>query len=156
MATIDSSADLARELIEYIDAPQNFVDIFNHLNKVELMSEDLIEKNKNVIENDGQRIYDKYAEFHDLANVMEHPEFFSFYLKYMKNPYHLKQMLVLMKMYHLISQYLSEKDLTEEHHNAYHKLAILHKILSHPSYSRILLKKVMQMPPHNTLKEIQN
>jgi hypothetical protein len=131
----------SRKLIE---SSNEFDKIFTHMNKVEKISKGLIEKyNLNTItEQKGKNIYNKYSEFRDLATIMEHPEFFAFYYKYMQNPIYLKKMLMLMKIYHLISIYLYEQDPTEQNHNAYHKLALLHQILTHPIYSRIILKKI--------------
>ena len=91
----------------------------------------------------GRNLYNKYQELRDLSVVMEHPEFFSFYLKYMRNPNNLKQMLVLMKLYHLISQYMHEKDPNGECHNSYHKLVFIYKILANPIYSRLFIKKIL-------------
>jgi hypothetical protein len=96
------------------------------------------------LEKEGRRIYNKCPELRDLSTVMEHPEFYKFYLKYMNDPTRLKHMLVLMKMYTLIGRFLKEQDPTEESHNAYHKLVFLQKILAHPIYSRILLKHTLQ------------
>jgi hypothetical protein len=58
----------------------------------------------------GRRLYNKYPELRDLSTVMEHPEFFSFYLKYMRDPQEFKRMMILMKLYHMISKYMYEKD----------------------------------------------
>ena len=103
----------------------------------------------NKIEQEGRDIYNKYPELRDLSTVMEHPEFFSFYLKYMRNPIHLKQMLVLMKLYYLIGQYAYKHDPTEEHHNAYHKLVFLYKLIKHPLYSRLFLKRIVPLDAYN-------
>jgi hypothetical protein len=134
------------DLIEQLD---EFNKLFYHMNKVEKMSKGIVEKmSKNKLnlskysEQTGKQIYNKYSEFRDLATVMEHPEFLTFYYKYMENPYYLKQILMLMKLYSLISKYLYEQDPNENNHNAYHKLAILHQILTHPVYSHIILKKL--------------
>lgn len=89
----------------------------------------------------GRTISMQQPELRDLSVVMEHPEFNQFYQKYMNEPERMKRMLVLMKMYSMISAYLKEKDPTEEHHNAFHKLVFLQKILANPVYSRILFKK---------------
>jgi hypothetical protein len=96
------------------------------------------------VEKEGRRIYNKCSELRDLSTVMEHPEFYKFYLKYMTNPMRLKHMLVLMKMYTLIGKFFKERDPSEESYNAYHKLVFLQKILMHPVYSRILLKHTIR------------
>lgn len=95
----------------------------------------------------GRAISSQYPELRDLSVVMEHPEFYQFYQKYMNEPERMKRMLVLMKMYSMISAYLKEKDPTEEHHNAFHKLVFLQKILANPVYSRILFKKSTSRNP---------
>jgi hypothetical protein len=134
---------------DLIEQPDDFNKIFHHMNKVEKISKGIVEKmSKNKLnlskfsEQIGKQIYNKYSEYRDLATVMEHPEFLTFYYKYMENPYYLKQILILMKLYNLISKYLYEQDPNEQKHNAYHKLAILHQILTHPVYSNIILKKL--------------
>jgi hypothetical protein len=124
-----------------------FQDIFHHINRIdELGKKMIVSENKtiiipNKIEQEGKRLYKMYPEFRDLSTFMEHPEFLNFYNKYMNNPIRLKQMLVLMKMYNLIAKYMYENDPLEEKHNAYHKLAILYRIITHPVYSRILFRK---------------
>ena len=147
-------------------------DIFVHVNKLDTFGKNIIANNADLAprlnsdtlvmteipqqtitirelsaaEKYGRAICNNSREFRDLSIVMEHPEFYQFYKKYMNNPEQLKRMLVLMKMYDMISAFLKKKDPTEEHHNAYHKLVFLQKLLANPVYSRILFKKRVQ--PH--------
>ena len=141
-------------------------EIFVHINKLDSFAPKIVEQNKDLApksleltnferekdpvitkrklshaENQGRKVSKQFPELRDLAVVMEHPEFHSFYTKYMSDSTSLKQMLVLMKMYDTISKFMKNKDPNEEHHNAYHKLVFLHKLLMHPVYSRILFKK---------------
>lgn len=99
-------------------------------------------------ENFGRCLYNKYQQLRDLSTVMEHPEFFNFYLKYLRKPDEFKRMLVLMKLYHMISKYMFENDPTEDKHNAYHKLVMLYKLINNPIYYRILTKKILKMDSH--------
>jgi hypothetical protein len=151
-----------KELVTYIHYPE-IDEIFKYINKMDSFGKKVINDNSDLIRLDrptqltkkqsgiinepdstelaGRQIYNKYSELRDISTVMEHPEFFSFYMKYMRNPKDLKRILILMKLYHMISNYMYEHDSTEEHHNSYHKLVFLYKLISNPVYSRLFMGK---------------
>jgi len=116
---------------------------FDHLKKIENL--DISEPNINFIKNmetKGRNLYKTIPELRDISTVMEHPEFYGFYYKYMKDLNKFKRMIVLMKIYDVISHRLHQKDPAERFHNSYHKLVLLYNIIKSPYYSKIILGKI--------------
>lgn len=129
----------------------SFADLFAHLNKLDIFYNNLVSNEHtyithprmqsiSYIEKSGKQIYNNCQELRDISTVMEHPEMYSFYLKYMKEPKKLHDTLILMRLYEMISKYMYKMDPQEQCHNAYHKLTLLYKIKTHPVYSRILFR----------------
>lgn len=125
---------------------------FKHLKKIENLNicntsttKNIINfnSNKNInIELKGRHLYQTIPELRDLSTIMEHPEFYKFYYKYMQDLNKFKKMIVLMKLYDIISHYLYKKDPYEKYHNSYHKLVLVYNLVNSPEYSRILFKKI--------------
>ena len=89
----------------------------------------------------GKELSKEYMEFRDVAQVMEHPEFYKFYYKYMRDFNKFKKIIILMHVYDIISKYFYKKDPCEVKHNAYTKLSVLWVILKHCTSIKYLLKK---------------
>lgn len=132
---------------------KSYTDIFEHLNKIDNYSKHILHNDtdmqmvpymniSNKLESIGRHIYNNNTELRDIATIMEHPEMYGFYLKYMRDPKQLKKTLVNMKVYDIINKYMYKIDPNEIHHNAYHKLAILLKLKTHPVYSKMLFNYV--------------
>lgn len=132
---------------------KELIELYGHLNKLNNIKNSIQDRNikphlnmnsKNNVENIGKygkKIYDTKPLFRDLLTVMEHPEFYSFYYKYMRNWEKFKQTITLMQLYDMISHHLYEKDPLEEKHNGYHKLALLESLLKDKELMRIVFKK---------------
>jgi hypothetical protein len=78
----------------------------------------------------GQKLYqknDKYNIFRDVATLMEHPEFYSFYKKYLIDPKKCEKIMFVLDIYDTISQYISKH--CPDKYNAYHKIFLLYIIL---------------------------
>ncbi len=122
--------------------------IYNHMiginNIDELIQSDVKyiygTRNLDSMQKIGQSFYRNIHELRDVSTVMEHPEFYKFYYKYMRDLHKFKKMMTLMKLYDIIGRYLYRIDPTESLHNSYHKLFILYNLLKNPEFTRILLK----------------
>jgi hypothetical protein len=77
----------------------------------------------NIIELEGKKIYNSNKHLRKLANIMEHPEFRSFYQDYMSDPETLKTMLIFMKIYEAIELH-SNVELTP-----YQKIGLVQKVI---------------------------
>lgn len=125
---------------------------FKHLKKIENLNICNTSTTKNIInfnskkniniELKGRHLYQTIPELRDLSTIMEHPEFYKFYYKYMQDLNKFKKMIVLMKLYDIISHYLYKKDPHEKYHNSYYKLVLIYNLVNSPEYSRILFKKI--------------
>ena len=138
-------------VIQPTDFNKEFSELYKHLNKLNNIKDNIkntqpclnmnSEDNMKSIGKFGRKIYEIDPLFRDLLTVMEHPEFYSFYYKYMRDWNKFKKIIVLMKLYDMISHNLYEKDPSEEKHNGYHKLALLNYILKDKELMRIAFKK---------------
>lgn len=72
------------------------------------------------LENYGRQLYQKNEFYRNLTNVMEHPEFKTFFDNFFKDPHHLKTIFMFMNMY---------SELTKEQFDlsGYQKIAIIKK-----------------------------
>ena len=72
------------------------------------------------LEKYGRQLYQKNEFYRNLTNVMEHPEFKTFFDNFFKDPHHLKTIFMFMNMY---------SELTEKQFNlsGYQKIAIIKK-----------------------------
>ena len=77
----------------------------------------------NLVEAEGRKIYQSNKHLRNLANVMEHPEFRSFYQDYMSDPETLKTMITFMKVYEEI-ECRSKIELTP-----YQKIGLVQKVI---------------------------
>lgn len=154
--SIVSSNNISKYLID-----DQLKELFIHLNKIENLKPTLqkeithsfnLNSDNNIknIEQQGKNIYKNINELKDISIVMEHPEFYKFYYKYMQDWKKFKYIIILMKIYDMISHILYKKDPLEEKHNSYHKLFLLYNILKRPEYFRIMIKKVIDMPAQIT------
>lgn len=127
--------------------------IFNHLNGIENMDNTIQNnikylygtRNPDSMQKIGQSLYRTIYELRDVSTVMEHPEFYKFYYKYMRDVSKFKRMIILMKLYDIISHYLYKIDPNEVHHNSYHKLFILYNLLKNPEFVGLLLKRTNEV-----------
>lgn len=115
--------------------------LFSHLEKIPNLD---LSQHMEIVrgaEKKGMELYKTIPEFRDLSTLMEHPEFYKIYYVYMQNFEKFKRMMVLMKLYDIISHELYRRDPEERYHNSYHKLVILYNLIRSPTFSRILLPK---------------
>ena len=92
------------------------------------------------IEQEGMDIYKSNKTMADIAHFMEHPESRMFYEKYLNKQWSVEGMLFLLSLYREIddeSKRISENMAVEL--NAYHKLAVLDKVMM----SRNLRRKII-------------
>lgn len=113
----------------------------NHLNRLKQSLLDILNNQPTFTEKKGISVYKSTPILRDIATVMEHPEFYSFYEKYLSKPDNQYQILTVLKVYYWISKYLPEQ------YNAYHKLFILYTLLHHPDYSRLIFNKKLSITP---------
>ena len=92
------------------------------------------EQSKNI--NEGIEVYQKNDVFKSLANVMEHPEFKSFFDKYFENPTEAQTMLMFMK----ICQKITENDPDA---SPYEKLALVNKIMKDREFRPVVVGKFL-------------
>lgn len=118
------------------------LDRLHHLNQ---LKESLLNQ-PNFAEKKGISVYQTVPVLRDVATVMEYPEFYSFFEKYLSKPEKRAQILSLLKVYYWISQYLPED------YNAYHKLFIIYTLLNHPDYSRLIFKRTLESNSQLSLK----
>lgn len=71
------------------------------------------------LSNHGKKIYNTNTTIRDITNVMEHPEFKSFFDKYFKTVYDAQSILLLMKIYNSLPN-----------ENPYEKSAILYEAMN--------------------------
>jgi len=60
---------------------------------------------RNEAQKKGQKLYQKCNIFRDVATLMEHPEFYSFYKKYLTDPEKYEKIMFVLDIYDTISQY---------------------------------------------------
>lgn len=85
----------------------------------------------------GRKLYQTESLLRDVATFMESPENIHFFNKYMSNPERFKNVMLYLKMYQLITQYLDRNNDTL---NGYHKIFILYYLFHHPVYGSIFKK----------------
>lgn len=109
------------------------LDTLSHLNT---LKKELLDRQPLFAEKSGMKVYQNIPVLRDVATVMEYPEFYSFYEKYLSNPEKNEQILFVLKIYYWISRFFPEK------YNAYHKLFVLYALLHNPEYSQLIFEKV--------------
>lgn len=125
---INSEMSSSGEIDEYVSH-------IGHLKSV------LLDEQPKFAQKKGIYVYQNFPVLRDVATVMEHPEFYSFYQKYLSKPEKRTQILSLLKVYRWISLYLPER------YNAYHKLFVLYTLLYHPKY--------VDQPQNNPLQHLE-
>ena len=94
----------------------------------------IVDKDK--INKYGQSLYKYNRTMRDIANVMEHPEFNSFFNKYFKTPEDTIDMLLLLKIYNSINR-----------EDPYEKIAILFESISNTKIRDMLINKFIECKP---------
>lgn len=74
-----------------------------------------------ILEESGRTLYQSLPAYRDMANVLEHPLFRSFYMEYLSDPVTCDAMLLHMHLYMSIGNRVS---------TGYQKLAVVHHLLS--------------------------
>lgn len=107
---------------------------FQHLQKLEKIQ---FHVDEHLDEKKGLKLYKTNKILRDIATFMEHPESYSFYKNYMENKQHLHYILLLLKLYDIISNILVKKNIP---FNAYHKIFLVYTLLHNPKYSYLIFK----------------
>lgn len=80
----------------------------------------------------GRELYKKNQLLRDVATFMEQPENYFFYKKYMCDTDRFHNILILLRLYEIISRCV------DENMNGYYKIFILYYLLKHPTYGSII------------------
>ncbi len=115
--------------------------LFRHIDRLSnlnLVPRDFVARQ--YYEKKGRFIYKTDSEMRDVCTVMEHPEFFQFYYKYMRDFEKFKRTLVLLRLYEIISRKFQQT--CPGAHNAYHKLFFLYNLMRDPDLRRILFSNI--------------
>lgn len=117
-----------------------------HIQKLENLKLPIDVRYMSHYEHKGRLLYKTNTLFRDVATFMEQPENYQFYLKYMCDPERFQVIMVYLKLYEIISRFMSE-DI-----NAYCKLYALYYILRHPVYGPV----IRNIPLKTKLKYIKS
>ena len=98
----------------------------------------LVKIEPNILDAQGQLIYQTNKHYQRLANVMEHPEFRQFFNEYMQDWETAKTILLFMKLYSAIEK-CSQIELTP-----YQKIAIVKDVLDDPEARRKVCDGMMK------------
>jgi len=97
-------------------------------------------------EKQGRSIYQNISVLRDVATVMEHPEFHSFYHNYLKQYESFRRITFLLKLYETITRHLPEQ------YNGYHKLFVLYRLLTRSNLLQNISQPVLTLeskPTHS-------